>query len=120
MGLDSVELILKMEGYFRVRYSDLEIERVATVQEFSALTCRMMNVHASASPLRDRLTAKVNAVLMKLDLIHAPLAGTASIFSFSLLSSRKSGMPSLRRWNFVYLCPIWHWRSRRKASSVFE
>ena len=52
MGLDSVELLMKIEDYFAIRISNAEAERISTVQEMVDVVARHLNVEQTSSELQ--------------------------------------------------------------------
>ena len=65
MGLDSVELILEIEKYFKIRIPDAEAEAARTMQDVVDIVAKHLNITSHDTLLRDRIfehiTRQLNA-----------------------------------------------------------
>jgi acyl carrier protein len=82
MGLDSVELIMEVEKYFRISIPDPEAEKAYTVQAMVDTVARHLNVTDESTELRDNIFERVNQALLKLGLTETPVALTEHISKY--------------------------------------
>ena len=63
MGLDSVELVMEVEKYFRIQIPDTEAEKIYTVQDMVDTVAQHLNIESGDSPLRDKILSDVSSCL---------------------------------------------------------
>ena len=63
MGLDSVELIMKVEKYFEIRIPDVEAEKIYTIQHMVEAIARQLNIESEDMQLRDKIFSNVSSCL---------------------------------------------------------
>lgn len=90
MGLDGVEIILRVEELFGIEIGDEDAAKVETVGEFYELICSKLNV----TPFRSPVTSEVLPVITRREKVflllerHKPLpapAGGASVVATECL-----------------------------------
>ena len=85
MGLDGVEIILRLEELFGIEVGDDEAAKTETVGELYELICSKLNV----SPLRSPVTSEVLPVITQREKVflllerHKPLPPPASVLPWS-------------------------------------
>ena len=68
MGLDSVELLVEWEKYFNIQISDLEAEKILTVQNAVDCVSRHLNILRHDTHLQDEVFNRVQTALSNIDL----------------------------------------------------
>lgn len=63
MGLDSVELIMEIENYFGVQISDIEAEKIGTVQEAVDCVSKHLKITSTSTSLQDNIFTRIQNAL---------------------------------------------------------
>jgi hypothetical protein len=90
MGLDSVELLLKFENYFKISVPDTLAEKVETIQDMADLAVRLKGIRPQASQLQARIHNRVVAVLQEMRLTSEDMPHTAPVFLHLLPSDTET------------------------------
>lgn len=61
MGLDTVELVMEIENYFKIRIPDREAETLATIENIVAVVAAHRAIYSTDTSLRDNLLRKINS-----------------------------------------------------------
>jgi acyl carrier protein len=63
MGLDSIELVMEIENYFRISITDAEAGQIQTVQQMLDCVADRLHLKSEDSSVRDRIFQKLAACL---------------------------------------------------------
>jgi hypothetical protein len=80
MGLDSVELLMAFEDYFGIRIPDDEAANILTVQNMVDSVAKHLNIESIDSPLKEKISDKLNVALAEVGLINSNLLDETPIF----------------------------------------
>lgn len=67
MGLDSVELVVEIEKYFRIQIPDAEAEKIYTVMDMTNTVAKHLNIESNETPLRDIIFSSVRSGILTID-----------------------------------------------------
>lgn len=67
MGMDTVELVMEFENYFRVQIPNAEAEQMTTIQEAADTIARLLTITGEDAPLRDRVFSIIKATVSNAD-----------------------------------------------------
>lgn len=81
MGLDSVELLVSFENYFNIQVSDLEAEKIYTVQNMIDCVSKHLGITNTDSKLKMELFNKLKHQLIKSELADSNLTISNTIFN---------------------------------------
>lgn len=80
MGLDSVELLVSFEKYFNIQVSDLEAEKIRTVQEMVECVATHLKISNAGEELKLELFEKLRSQLIQIGVANQNLKLTDKIF----------------------------------------
>jgi acyl carrier protein len=63
MGLDSVELIIEVEKYFKIQIPDPEAEKIYIVKDMVDTVAKHLNIHSNETPLLDTMFSNVSSAI---------------------------------------------------------
>lgn len=63
MGLDSVELVLEIEKFFEIQIPDQEAEKINTVQDFTDIVAKRLNITSYCKELQYKIHLKLTEEL---------------------------------------------------------
>ncbi len=81
MGLDSVELLMSFEKYFEIEVSDLEAEKIRSVEEMVDCVARHLKISNQKTPLKSSIFKKLESILIQEKLVDNSLSLSDTIFS---------------------------------------
>jgi hypothetical protein len=67
MGMDTVELVMEFENYFRVQIPNAEAEQMTTIQEAADTIARHLAITRKDAPLRDRVFSIIRTTVSNAD-----------------------------------------------------
>ncbi len=80
MGLDSVELVMEVEKYFKIQIPDREAEEITTVQKMVDCVANHLSISNNSTELRDTSVDKIQRAFLTLGLTARPLNSTDAVF----------------------------------------
>ena len=63
MGLDSIELVMEVEKYFKIQIPDPEAEKIYTVMDMVDTVARHLNIESNEASLRDTIFPNVTSCI---------------------------------------------------------
>jgi|JI10StandDraft_1071094.scaffolds.fasta_scaffold176460_2 hypothetical protein len=73
MGLDTVELIMKFEKFFKVSIPDKKAEKISTIEDATNYFLGVLNIRAVDTALKDSIANKVLVEMAKLGSRHSTI-----------------------------------------------
>lgn len=116
MGMDSVELLMRLEEVFGKEVPDVEAENIATVEQMVDWFYKNLVIHSNTKSSKDQILDKVNQTFKSLGLTAYPIKETEVLYNVFPKSNLKSTwksfgelmsciMPKLQKADFMEKAP---------------